>query len=311
MKRLICTCLRAGFAVLLVYSGLMTSSAMATDGRQAGSAATEAATTPATANTSVAAAPEKAKPEKANAAAAAQSNPPVHAISLSPSVIMTRGLPGQSVTQTLTISNSTSMPFAFEMVAEDIVVRNGKREFINAGELPQSIAATAVFSKPTVVVQPGQSASVNVTVTLVRNTEIRAIAAIFHGTDKIQTERSAVGMTASLGCLITFTASENFAVTASEIAIKPQSETQPLRVTLDLSNAGTEPVIPEGVVALLSDAGKMVGKAPFPAHRLLPGERLEFAAEYGAQLRPGRYRAVTSFQFEDKTLLKTADFSIE
>ena len=46
---------------------------------------------------------------------------------------------------------------------------------------------------------------------------------------------------------------------------------------MDLTNVGAEPVIPEGVVALLSDSGKMVGKAPFAAQRLLPGERLEFA----------------------------------
>jgi hypothetical protein len=100
-------------------------------------------------------------------------------------------------------------------------------------------------------------------------------------------------------------------VTSSEVTVHPQTETQPLRVSLELTNTGTEPVIPEGVVALLSDSGKMVGKAPFAGQRLLPGERLQFAAEYGAQLRPGRYRAVTSLQFEDKTLSKTADFTIE
>jgi hypothetical protein len=236
---------------------------------------------------------------------------PPNTLALTPSVIMTRGLPGQSVTQTLSLTNYTPMTFSFEMIAQDVIVRDGKRVFVAAGEVPQSVAATAVFSKPTVTIAPGQSASVDVTVTLTKGTDIRAIVAIFQGTDKLNGGKGSVGMTASLGCLITFTASNNFDVSSAEVAVHPQTETQPLRVTVNLANAGTEPVIPEGVVALLSDSGKLVGKAPFAAHRLLPGERLEFAAEYGAQLPSGRYRAVTSFQFEDKTLSKTADFTIE
>ena len=249
--------------------------------------------------------------QTAQAPKAPAGEPPLNTLALSPSVIMTRGLPGQSVTQTLSLTNYTSMTFSFEMVAQDVIVRDGKRVFVKAGELPQSIAVTAVFSKPTVTIKPGQTASVDVTATLVKGTDIRAIVAIFQGTDKLNGGKGSVGMTASLGCLITFTASNNFELTSAEVAVLPQTETQPLRVTVDLKNVGTEPVIPEGVVALLSDSGKMVGKVPFDGHRLLPGERLEFAAEYGAQLRPGRYRAVTSFQFEDKTLSKTSDFTIE
>jgi hypothetical protein len=203
------------------------------------------------------------------------------------------------------------MSFSFEMVAQDVVVRDGKRAFIAAGELPQSIAATAVFSKPAVTIAPGQTALVDVTVTLTKGTDIRAIVAIFQGTDKLNGGKGSVGMTASLGCLITFTASDNFEVTPAEVAVHPQTATQPLRVTVNLANVGAEPVIPEGITALLAESGKLVGKAPFVAQRLLPGERLEFAAEYAGQLQPGRYKAVTSFQFENKTLSKTADFTIE
>jgi hypothetical protein len=247
----------------------------------------------------------------------AQVNPPAaagpdqaKALSLSPAVIMTRGLPGQSLTQTLTISNQTGMTFGFEMIAQDIQVRNGHREFVNAGELPQSIAATAIFSRPTVTVGPGQSASVDVTVTLPPDTPVRAIVAIFHGTDRLQGQ-GAVAMTASLGCLITFTASNNFAISPSPAEIKPQTTTRPLTVSVPLVNTGTEPVIPEGVVALLSDSGKLVGKVPFNAQRLLPGERLEFTATYDPLLPPGHYQAISSFQFEDKTLSQTAEFTVE
>jgi hypothetical protein len=254
-----------------------------------------------------------AKPDAAPPAAAAQAAQPksdaLNTLALSPAVIMTHGLPGQSATQALTISNNTSTPFSFEMVAKDVAVRDGHRVFVEAGELAHGIAATAIFSPKHVVVEPHHSVSVNVTVTLTPNAEVRAIAAIFQAETKVSS--GSVGMMASLGTLITFTASNDFAVTPSELAVKPQTETQPLKVALELTNTGTEPVIPEGVVALLSENGKLVGKMPFDLQRLLPGERLEFAAEYSAQLRAGRYRAVASFQFEDKSLSKTTEFTVE
>src|SRR5689334_1720183 len=76
-------------------------------------------------------------------------------ISLSPSVIQLRAAAGQSTTQRLTIENGTPLPQSFALVAEDVVVRGGAREFVPPGETLGSIAATAVFSLPGVVVPPG------------------------------------------------------------------------------------------------------------------------------------------------------------
>src|ERR1051326_4849641 len=83
-------------------------------------------------------------------------------ISLSPAVIMAKGSFGQGLTQTLTLTNQTARDFAFEMVAEDVLVKDGKRVFVPAGETPNSIAATAVFNQKTVLVKPFSSASVDV-----------------------------------------------------------------------------------------------------------------------------------------------------
>jgi len=44
--------------------------------------------------------------------------------------------------------------------------------------------------------------------------------------------------------------------------------------------------------------------------RLLPGERLEFSAEYPGELPPGNYRVLCSFQFEGKTLTSEASFEV-
>src|SRR3954453_3572909 len=45
-------------------------------------------------------------------------------ISLSPAVIMAKGSFGQGLTQTLTLTNQTGRDFAFELVAEDVIIKD-------------------------------------------------------------------------------------------------------------------------------------------------------------------------------------------
>ena len=67
---------------------------------------------------------------------------------------MAKGNFSQTLSQTLTLTNQTARDFAFEMVAEDVVIKDGKRVFVTAGETPNSIAASAVFTQKTVLVKP-------------------------------------------------------------------------------------------------------------------------------------------------------------
>jgi len=83
-----------------------------------------------------------------------------------------------------------------------------------------------------------------------------------------------------------------------------------MKIAQWISNSGTEPVLPEGAAAVLSSSGALAGKAVFDPQRLLPGERLEFSAEYPGDLPPGNYRALCSFQFEGKTLTSEAAFEV-
>ncbi len=229
-------------------------------------------------------------------------------LSLSPAVVMLKGQPGQSTTQTLTITNQTGGEFAFDMVAEDVIVRDGKRVFVAAGETPRSIAATAVFNPRSVTVKPHSTGTSNVTVTVPPETSIRAVVAIFRSSTRINS--GGVGMTASLGTLLTFTLSQNFGVQAGTLEVQPQTAIANASFRTWLTNTGTEPVFPEGVAAVLTEGGKLVGKTPIQGQRLLPGERLSFSAEYPAQLQPAHYRVLTSFQYEGKTLSLPGTFDV-
>jgi len=249
-----------------------------------------------------------AAPAPGPAAAPAPADKP--SISLSPAVIMAKGSFGQGLTQTLTLTNQTARDFAFDLVAEDVVIKDGKRVFVAAGETPNSIAATAVFSQKTVVIKAFSSGTVDVRMTLPAQTNVRAIVAMFRGTDKIPTSTGAVGMTASLGSLITFNLTDNQKLSPEAVRVNPATDSANMTIAQWIANTGAEPVLPEGTAAILNAGGSLVGKATFPPQRLLPGERLEFSADYPADLAPGKYRALCSFQFEGKTLTSEATFDV-
>jgi hypothetical protein len=236
--------------------------------------------------------------------------PPVRSsVSLSPAVVMVKCQLGQSDTQTLTITNQTQQELVFKMIAEDVIVRDGKRVFAAAGEAPGGIAATAVFTQKEVVVKPLQSSSVDVTFTVPPQTLLRAAVAVFRGLTR-NPGPGAVTMTASLGALFTFTTSENFRIETSPIAVSAQSATTNLTISQILMNTGSEPVVADGVAAVLDEAGAIVGKTSFEQQRLLPGERLPFRAEYSAELKAGRYRVLASFQYEAKVITNSIDFAV-
>ncbi|HEY7402475.1 MAG TPA: hypothetical protein VIB39_03060 [Candidatus Angelobacter sp.] len=231
-------------------------------------------------------------------------------ISLSPAVVMAKGNFGQGLTQTLTLSNQTGRDFAFDLIAEDVVIKDGKRIFVPAGETPNGIAVTAVFSQKTVMIKANSSGSVDIRLTIPPETNVRAIVAMFRGTDKLPTSSGSVGMTASLGALITFNLTDNVKLQPETVRVNPATDSANMSVAEWIANNGTEPALPEGTAAILNTGGALVGKTTFAAQRLLPGERLEFSADYPADLAPGKYRVLCSFQFEGKTLTSEGSFEV-
>lgn len=229
-------------------------------------------------------------------------------VSLSPAVVPLRGSFGQSTTQTVTLTNGTSLELSFDLEAKDVFTRDGKRYFSAAGERPNSIAATAVFSTKSVTVPPRQSASVVVTLTLPFTTEQRAVVVLFKGTTKIENGKTSA--TASLGTLLTFTLSNAISLLASDLTAQLQSATSNAAFEVSFTNDGTEPVVSKGVAVILDASGTIVGKAPFEPRRLLPGERVTVRTEYPGELPAGRYRVLSTFDYEGKALTRTSELVV-
>jgi hypothetical protein len=234
---------------------------------------------------------------------------PRASIALSPAIIMVRCKPGQSTTQTLTIVNRTAKEVRFNLVTEDVVVREGKRSFSPAGQIANGIAATSVATPASVVVKAGEEASVQVTFTLPRGTGQRAVVTFFRGA-VAPAGKGSVGLGASLGTLITFNLSSDYKVETGPVQASPQTPAANVILSEELRNIGSEPVIPKGVIVILNASGKLMAKAPFTPQRLLPGERLIFAATNPAQLAAGHYRTLSSFQFEGRILTSAGEFTI-
>jgi hypothetical protein len=238
-----------------------------------------------------------------------EAGPPRASISLSPAIIMVRCKPGQSVVQTLTIVNHTANEVRFNLATEDVVVRDGKRTYVPAGQTPNGIAANAVASPASVVVRPGEDASVQVTFTLPPETGQRAVVTFFRG-GLINPGNGSIGLGASLGTLITFNASGDYGLEAGPVEASLQTPAANVILSEELRNSGAEPVMPKGVIVILNASGRRVVKAPFISQRLLPGERLVFAATNPLQLPPGLYRTFSSFEFEGKVFTNAGNFTI-
>ncbi len=229
-------------------------------------------------------------------------------LSLSPAVVMLRGDHGQSTTQTLTLTNGTSRPFSFDLVAQDVVITDGKRRFVEAGSISGSIAATAVFSQTHVDVPPGDTVNVTVTVTVPPDTAQRAVIALFRGTNKVMSGN--VPMVASLGTLLTFRIGDVIELSAEPLIVRPQSAAANLAVTQTCSNKGREPLLARGVMAVVNESGALIGKSTLDPRRLLPGESTEITGEYGGELDPGKYRVFVTYDYEGGTVTKLAEVEI-
>lgn len=234
---------------------------------------------------------------------------PPASIALSPAIVMVRCKLGQSTTQTLTIVNRTANEVSFSVETQDVVVREGKRSFLPAGQVANGIAASAVAAPAALVVKAGKEGSVRVTLTLPPATGQRAVVTFFRAR-LIPSVSGAIGLGASLGTLITFNVSSDYRVEAGPLQASLQTPAANVIFSEELRNSGSEPVIPKGVIAILNASGKRVAKALFPHQRLLPGERLIFDATNPAQLAPGRYSTLSSFEFEGKVLNFAGVFTI-
>ncbi|HEY0481182.1 MAG TPA: hypothetical protein VGD37_26885 [Kofleriaceae bacterium] len=226
-------------------------------------------------------------------------------LTLSPAVVPLGGRPGQSTSQRLTLFNGTSYPMSFALVAKDVVVRDGARVFVDAGETRGSIAATAVFSTRTVRLGPGEDRSVEVTLTLPAQMTSRAVVILFQGTSQI-----GGSTTMSIGSLLTFEVSARVSVSPGELVAAPPSASSNAGFTVPVVNDGSEPAIVRGAAVIVAGNGGIIGKVNFDARRLLPTERTALQADYPGELPRGSYRVIATIEGAKHAWTRTTELTV-
>lgn len=234
--------------------------------------------------------------------------PTAPSLALSPAVVMLKTEPGGSSTHALTMANLTHTQFRFVLEALDVVIRDGKRVFVPAGETEGGIARSAIFDPPAIELQAGESARVKITLTVPPQPKVRAVVAIFHGQTALQGKGAL--FTGSLGALITYNLAGKMAMRAAALAVSPQSESLNLTVSEEVQNAGEEPLIPKGTLAILKTSGELIGRVAIEPHRLLPGEEFKYAVDYPRTLMPGKYRAMVSLEHEGGVKTSSIEFQV-
>jgi hypothetical protein len=226
-------------------------------------------------------------------------------LTLSPAVVPLGGHPGQSTSQHLHLVNHTDQALGFTLIAKDVVVRNGERAFVDAGELPGSVAATAVFSTHTIFVGPGDERSVEVTLTMPAQMTTRAVVILFQGTTQLASHA-----TISLGSLLTFDLAGKQSVSPGELRAESPTASTNAVIAIPIVNDGTEPAIVRGAAAILTGSGALVGKVALEVHRLLPGERAVLRADYLGELRTGSYRIVATLESAQHAWTRTTELIV-
>lgn len=226
---------------------------------------------------------------------------------LRPAAVPLKGEIGQSVQQALTLQNDSDLPLEFEVVAQDVVVRDGQRVFVEAGRIAGSIAATAVIEPKRVRVAARSSATATVLFTLPHGMQHRAAVALFKGVTPVQSGNRKA--TLSLGTLFTFAISDAVAVEGRLAATPPSGNTNGA-FSSRLVNVGQEPVVPAGLAVVMDAKGRLVGKSAFAPKRLLPGESATLVADFPGDLDSGDYRAVATFDVAGKPLTLVSPFVV-
>ncbi len=230
-------------------------------------------------------------------------------ITIAPASLSLKGSAGKMYTQNFKVANSTDVPYTFKVDIADVVVEDGKRKFVPAGQTPSSLAATVTSLRTEIVLAPGEETSIPVTFIMPFESRIRAVAVFFHGVPKrLGTNQQRILL--NLGAVVDFSLTNEVVLDSLPLEVSTQTPTTNTTIRQELTNIGPEPTIVRGAVAFLDQSGKLIGKSAFEQKRILPGERNTVHAELASTLPSGKYRVVSSLEYSGETLTRTADLLI-
>lgn len=234
-------------------------------------------------------------------------------MSVSPSRFRLKKAAGQTASDKVTVTNSSSTPLQIETEVTDMVTRAGEdglsvRDEAPAGTAPSSCAKwIQVVGAGTRIVQPGETAQLEFVVSPPREIRSGGYGAyifligrpILPEKEKGEKETSVQLVTVPrLGVSVVYEVEGTIQREGNLLALEvtPPSGARPMKIRHQFKNTGNAEVILTGSFHVLDPQGLLVGKGSLKALKTFPGETAVTETEWQEPLSPGRYKVMVTLE---------------
>ncbi len=107
-----------------------------------------------------------------------------------------------------------------------------------------------------------------------------------------------------VGCLVLLTAegTADYKIDLENLKLTPPAGSQGLKLTFDITNNGNTHVFPQGHLAVMDSARKLVAKAESEMLRTLPGQKNPFQIYWTGNLPPGNYTGILTVTYGESSV---------
>ena len=247
-------------------------------------------------------------------------------VSVSPSRLRMNGQPGETITETIKITNNTDQPNSFKMGFYDFDMNGlGKSSFIEPGEGKYSLSRWASISPTFVVVEPGERKEVTVTISLPNDDAGRkaawSVLMVEQASERRTLDIPAPGEeSVAFGVIPTFAfgvflyqnppnvVSSQVDITQFDISALPDATGQ---IDFEVENTGDGIAYCTAYIELTNLSTGSQQKLHVKHFTILPDLIRDFEFRLPDKMEPGRYSAVGVLDFGSEEEIQAAELEFE
>lgn len=222
--------------------------------------------------------------------------PPAHAVSLSPLTFELNVNPGDTVTNTVTVTNNDSTKQSYVLEAEDFSAVGEQGNVVIDNDAPKQMSAKQwlSFDPKTIEVEPNKSVDVKFTLKVPTDADPGGkYSSILVSSSPGVPGVSGVGLAYKVASLLLIRVSGTVIekISVQSFDTQPFIEYGPVKFGLRLKNEGTIHLKPAGFIFIKDWRGEEVAKITLPQQRIIPGSIRALDVTWDAKWLFGQYTA--------------------
>lgn len=216
--------------------------------------------------------------------------------------------PGETVSDKIIVTNTSDKEVKLNAYWEDFIYLppyDGNKKFSPIGTLENSLDGWVSYSPQQFIIPPKQSKEISYVIRAPENAKGGRYGVLFFEKhDPSALTATGVKIITRVGCLFFVELTDNSRLTNfNNISIKTHS------LRGEFINQGNVISIPNGVHYIMDSEGLVVDRGEVGKVYVPPGAKVAIEMKFTPELKPGRYSAVITFDFETNTVLvKEVDF---